>query len=175
MQTLAQGIYTSVVHGVRNGAGDTLSEVYLLGSSDEATLITAVGTRSFVSVGDKVLISGLILAGTGPVPVLVRALGPSLSDAGIPRTLENPTLELYGSDGNLIASNDNWRDTQEAEILATGLAPDDDLESAVVLTLDPGAYTAVVSGTGNPEGIGFVQFYSLATPGPELDPAPIIR
>jgi hypothetical protein len=122
------------------------------------------------------MISGVIFTGNTPVPLLVRSLGPSLTDAGISGALADPTLELHDINGTLIASNDNWRDTQEAEIELTGLAPGNDLESALILTLQPGAYTTVVRGLGETVGIGFVQFYSLANSGPpELNPAPIIR
>jgi hypothetical protein len=171
--TVAPGIYTSVVYGAR-GTGVTLAEVFRLSSSDDNTLISGIGTRGFVSTGDNVMISGFIVTGTSPFPMLVRVLGPSLTGAGIPQALADTTVALYSSSGAVIASNDNWRDTQEAEILATGLAPTNDLESAIVITLTPGAYTTVVSGAGGTEGIGFVQYYSLDHPGPELNPAPII-
>lgn len=179
VQTLSRGIYTSVVRGVHNGTGIDLSEVYRLSSSDEATLITSIGTRGFVSTGDNVLISGFIVTGTDPFPMLIRVLGPSLTSAGIPGALADPVLELHNANGDIIASNDNWRDTQEAEIIATGLPPENDLESALVVALSPGAYTVVVRGLGDTEGIGFVQYYSLdirgQALGPQLNPAPIIR
>jgi len=175
VHTFSPGIYTAVVRGVRNGTGVAIAELYRLSTPDETTLISGLGTRGFVSTGDKVMISGVILTGSDSLGVLVRALGPSLAAVGIPGALADPTLELHDGNGALIASNDNWRDTQEAEIEATGLAPDDDLESAIVSTLSPGAYTSVVMGVNGTTGTGFVQFYSLATPGPELNPAPIIR
>jgi hypothetical protein len=175
--TLSPGIiYTSVESGAHKGTGVAISEVYDLQTSDQSTLISAIGTRGEISTGDNVLISGTLLIGTTPVGILIRALGPSLTAAGISHALANPTLELHDANGALIASNDNWRDTQEAEIIATGLPPANDLESALIATLPTGAYTAVVSGINSTVGIGFVQFYSLANPvpGPELNPAPII-
>jgi hypothetical protein len=175
VQTLSPGIYTSVVRGAHAGTGVTLSEVYRVSFSDEDTLISGIGTRSFIGTAENVMISGFIITGTSPLPVLLRALGPSLTIAGIRGALADPTLELHNASGAVIASNDNWKDTQEAEIIATGLPPTNDLESAIVITLAPGAYTAVVSGVGGTEGIGFVQYYSLANPGPELNPAPIIK
>ena len=102
-------------------------------------------------------------------------LGPSLADARLKDVLPDPTLELRDANGTLIAINDNWKDLQQAEIEATGLAPSDDREAAMVVTVDPGLYTAVVVGAGGTTGLGFVQFYSLAEPIRELNPAPIIK
>jgi hypothetical protein len=121
------------------------------------------------------MISGIIITGTDPLPLLVRALGPSLADVGLTDALPDPTLEFHDANGAVIFSNDNWKDTQQAEIEATGLAPSDDRESAIVVTVDPGIYTAVVVGAGGTTGLGFVQFYSLASPIRELNPAPIIK
>jgi hypothetical protein len=176
VHTLSPGIYTSVVRDKRNRSGTTVTEVYDLQSFESSIYFSAVGTRGDILTGDNVLISGDILIGTGPIPVLVRALGPSLAAAGVSRVLADPTLELHDGNGILIASNDNWIDSpQKDAIIATGLAPDDNQESALIVTLPPGAYTAVVFGVSSTTGIGFLQTYSLANPGPELDPAPIIR
>jgi len=174
--TLSPGIvYTSVERGVHLETGIALAEVYDLQASDPSTVISAIGTRGEVLAGDDVLISGTILTGTSPVEILIRVLGPSLAAAGISHALPDPLLELHGTNGEIIAINDNWRETQEAEIIATGLPPDNDLESALIATLPPGAYTTVVRGVNDTAGIGFVQYYSLAVPvpGPELNPAPI--
>lgn len=173
--TLAPGIYTTVLRGVHGRTGVALSEIYDLETSNPYIYLSAVGTRGDVLTGDHVMISGAILTGTGPISVLLRVLGPSLAASGLHGVLANPVLELHDGNGALIASNDNWRDTQEAEIIATGLAPDDDLESALIATLSPGAYTAVIRGFDNGTGLAFYQLYSLAIPGPELNPAPIIR
>ncbi len=175
VHTFAPGIYSVVTRGVRGGTGVALAEVYLLSTSNQTTEISGIGTRGFVSTADNVIISGFIMTGTGSLNTLVRALGPSLAASGIPGALVDPALELHDSNGALIAANDNWRDTQEAEIIATGLAPANDLESAIVATLPPGAYTGVVYGVNNLTGTGFVQFYSLAEPPRELNPAPIFR
>ena len=117
----------------------------------------------------------LACPGGEPLPLLIRVLGPSLADARLKNVLQDPTLELHDGNGSLIAISDNWKDNQQAEIEATGLAPTDDRESAIVGTLVPGAYTAVVAGAGGTTGLGFVQFYSLAEPIRELNPAPIIK
>ncbi len=116
-----------------------------------------ISTRAEVETGDSVLIGGFIISGSSPKQVLLRALGPSLSLAG---TLGNPSLQLY-SGNTLIASNDNWRTTQEAEIIATGIAPTKDFESAIVATLNPGAYTAIVKGAAGGSGIALVEVYDL--------------
>ena len=93
--------------------------------------------------------------------ILLRGIGPSLSDFGIANPLADPTLELRDGNGALIVSNDNWRSTQEAMIEDTGLAPNDDLESAILATLAAGSYTAILSGVGGTTGIGLVEFYHL--------------
>ena len=90
--------------------------------------------------------------------MIVRAIAPSVPMAG---TLADPTLELRASDGTLIASNDNWRSDQEAEIIATGIAPTNDLESAIVRELAPGTYTAIVRGVNDTAGIALVEVYGL--------------
>ncbi len=120
-----------------------------------------ISTRLRVQSGDNVLIGGFIVTGTDPKQVLLRAIGPSLADAGIDGVLADPVLELHGSDGSLITSNDNWRDTQEMEIQESGLPPTDDLESAIVATLTPDSYTAIVSGKGGTSGVGLVEAYDL--------------
>jgi hypothetical protein len=88
----------------------------------------------------------------------VRAIGPSLA---LPNPLANPTLELHDANGVLLDSNNNWRSDQEAAIMATGLAPDDDLESAILMTLPPAAYTAIVSGVNGTSGVALVEVYAL--------------
>src|SRR6185295_7401744 len=109
--------------------------------------------------GDKVMIGGLIVVGNVAQKVLVRAIGPSLPVAG---SLPDPILDLYNGDGALLGSNDNWRDTQEAEIMATNLPPVNDAESALIQTLAPGPYTPIVRGKDDTSGVGLVEFYSLA-------------
>jgi hypothetical protein len=113
-----------------------------------------------VETGDNVLIGGFIITGTQPKKVIVRAIGPSLPLAG---ALVDPILELRNSSGGLIVSNDNWRSDQEAEIIATTIPPDNDLESAIVATLpaNNSAYTAIVRGVNNGTGIGVVEAYDL--------------
>jgi hypothetical protein len=115
-----------------------------------------------VQTGDNAGIGGFIIAGTAPKHVLIRAIGPSLTGFGLPDALANPTLELHGPGEFATMANDNWRDTQEAAIQATGIAPSDDLESAIDATLDPGAYTAVVRGSNNTAGVALIEVYDLS-------------
>jgi hypothetical protein len=115
-----------------------------------------------VQTGDRVGIGGFIITGNTPnTPkrVLLRAIGPSLTGLGVPGALADPVLELHSSNG--INLNDNWRDTQGADIQATGIPPSNDLESALLLTLYPGTYTAIVRGNGNPIGVALFEVYDL--------------
>src|SRR2546423_9379676 len=93
--------------------------------------------------------------------VLVRALGPSLSSGGVASPLANPVLSLRDANGNVVASNDNWQDSQEADIAATGTAPPNTKESAILKLLAPGNYTAIVTGKNGTTGVGLIEFYSL--------------
>jgi co-chaperonin GroES (HSP10) len=149
--------YTAIVSGVNNGTGIGLVEAYDLDRTVNSKLAN-ISTRGFVQTGDNVLIGGLIVQGQNPLRVIVRAIGPSLP---VPGALEDPTLELYNGNGALIASNDNWRTDQEAEIIATGLPPSNDLESAIVRNLASGNYTAIVRGVNNTTGIAVVEAYNL--------------
>lgn len=123
-----------------------------------------ISTRALVGTQDKVLIAGFIVTGKAPKTVAVRGIGPSLAASGVPNPLADPTLELYDSGGNLLLTNDNWRDdpAQEAELQAVGLAPTNDLESAMVVTLPPCAsYTAILAGRNGGTGVGLVEIYDL--------------
>jgi hypothetical protein len=157
--------YTAIMSGVNDTTGLGLVEVYDLDSAADSKLAN-ISTRGPVLKGIGVMIGGVIVVGPDPQKVIVRALGPSLGSAGVMGALRDPTLELHDSEGNLIASNDNWRDTQEAEILATGLQPTNDMESAIVATLPSSPsgilYTAVVQGMNGMSGIALVEFYALA-------------
>ena len=120
-----------------------------------------ISTRETVGTGDDVLIGGFIVSGTTPKQVILRAIGPSLAAVGLTGLLQDPTLEVHDASGATIFMNDNWRDTQEAAIEATGIPPNDDRESAIVATLDPGAYTAIVQGKNNTTGTALVEAYDL--------------
>ena len=149
--------YTATVRGVDNGTGVGLVEVYDLDRTVDSKLAN-ISTRGFVQTEENVLIGGLIVLGQNPLRVIVRAIGPSLP---VPGALANPTLELHDGNGALIASNDDWRSDQEAEIIGTGIPPSNDLESAIVRNLAPGNYTAIVRGVNNATGIALVEAYDL--------------
>jgi hypothetical protein len=157
VRTLPRGGYSAVMRGVNNGVGLGLVEVYDLSPSVSSRLAN-ISSRGRVQTGDNVMIAGLIVRGQTSQKVIVRALGPSIGIAG---RLANPTLELHDQNGALIASNDNWRSSQQAEIQATGLPPPNDLESAIVRTLPGASYTAIVRGVGGTSGIGLVEIYAL--------------
>jgi hypothetical protein len=112
-----------------------------------------------VETGDKLMIGGFIITGNTPKKVVIRGLGPSLASFGITDFLADPTLELRSSSGALLQQNDNWKDSQQAEIQATGLQPSNDRESAIVTTLVPGNYTALLTGKGGTTGVGTVEVY----------------
>ncbi len=120
-----------------------------------------VSSRSRVTTGDNVMIGGFIITGTAGKKAIVRGIGPSLTQSNVPDALADPILELHGPSGALIASNDNWRDTQQTEIVDSQLAPTNDLESAIVQTLQPGAYTAILKGKSGASGVGLVEVYDL--------------
>jgi len=128
-----------------------------------------ISTRGFVSTGDAVMIAGFILTGAHAKNILIRALGPSLTAKGVAGALQDPTLELYDSAGQSIVSNGDWRDMQEGDISAAGLAPTDNREAAIMRILQPGAYTAIVRGLAGLTGVGLVEAYNLQpTPNSKL-------
>ncbi len=158
--TLAPGTYTVILQGKNNGTGIGLVEAYDLDPTAQSTLANT-STRGLVQTGDNVLIGGFIVGNGGSDTVVVRAIGPSLAAAGVANPLADPTLDLYDGNGVLILSDDNWRDSQEALIQSTGLAPPNDAESAIIRSLTPGAYTAVVRGKDGATGVALVEVYNL--------------
>ena len=160
LMNLAPGAYTATVRGVNSGTGVAAIEAYDLDQAVDSRLAN-ISTRGFVDTGDNVMIGGTIIRGTVPAKVLIRAIGPSLTSAGVANALQDPTLELRDGNGVLLASNDNWRSDQEAEIIATTMAPTNDLESAILRSLPPGGYTAVVRGKNNSTGVALVEAYQL--------------
>jgi Galactose oxidase, central domain/Kelch motif len=163
--TLSPGAYTAILAGKNGGTGVGLVEVYDLGQGANSKLAN-VSTRGFVDTGDNVMIGGFIVgggSGGGTARVMVRALGPSVPVAG---ALGDPTLELHDGSGTTIATNDNWKtrpdgSSQQAEIEATTIPPTNDLESALVRTLPPDNYTAIVRGKNSTTGVGLVEIYNL--------------
>ena len=120
-----------------------------------------LSTRMRVQSGDDVAIGGFIIMGADAKRVLLRAIGPSLGSAGVPDALTDPIMELHGPVGFSTMRNNDWRETQEKEIQATGLAPTNDLESAIIVTLAPGSYTAIVRGNNNTSGVALVEVYDI--------------
>ncbi len=150
-----------MIHGVNGTTGNGLVEVYDLDSGPSSSVLN-ISTRGKVQTGDNVMIGGFIIAGNGSQRVLVRAIGPSLANAGISNPLSDPTLTLYNSQGTQIDFNDNWQDNPDAaEIEATTIPPSDPKESAVLQTLTPGGYTAIVRGAGTATGTALVEVYAL--------------
>jgi hypothetical protein len=156
---LGPGNYTAILKGAHNETGVALAEVYDFETTSAANLAN-IATRGFVNTGDNVMIGGFIVGGTEPAKILVRAIGPSLTPFGVKGALAATTLELHDSNGSVI-SNDGWRSTQEAEIQATTIPPSNDNEAAILATLVPGNYTAVVRGKNNTTGIAVVEAYNL--------------
>jgi hypothetical protein len=158
--SLQPGAYTAIVRGKNNTTGIGLVEVYDLQQAPSSKLAN-ISTRGSVGVGERVMIGGVILLGSDPARILFRAIGPSLTGAGIQSALADPQLELFDAQGARIATNNNWRDSQQALIEGTGLAPMNDAESAIVVDLYPGNYTGVVSGVNGGTGIALIEAYYL--------------
>ncbi len=155
---LDPGAYTAILAGKNAGTGVGLVEVYDLNPTPDSRLAN-ISTRSVVGTGTDVMIGGFILTNT--TRVLVRALGPSLTKAGVSNPLANPCLELHAQDGTMIASDDDWKETQQSAIEAIGIPPTNDKESAILQALPPGNYTAVVRGVDNAVGTALVEVYGL--------------
>lgn len=153
--------YTAIVKGANNTTGIGLVEVYDLDSGPGSTLLN-IATRGRVDVEPNVLIGGFFLGGTEAKRVLVRAIGPSLAASGVPGPLADPTLALHDGNGTLLVSNDDWGTSpDQAEIQASGAAPTDPKESAVLRILPAGPFTAIVRGANNTAGVGSVEIYQL--------------
>jgi uncharacterized protein (DUF1800 family) len=168
--TLATGSYTVVVRGANNATGVAIVEVYDLDPGIPAARLGNISTRGRVQTLDNVMIGGFIIRGDVPKRVIIRARGPSLNlnGAALSGRLMDPMLSLYDESGALMAVNDSWRSSQQAEIHASSLAPTDDREPAIVATLPPGNYTAIVQGTGGTTGIALFEMYDLDQP-PQAD------
>ncbi|MDP9254813.1 MAG: glycoside hydrolase [Verrucomicrobiota bacterium] len=166
VRPLLPGAYTAIIRGNGNTTGVGLVEAYDLAPTTNSKFGN-ISTRGLVQTGDNVMIGGFIVGGglgtngTGAVKVLLRGIGPSLTQSGVPGALQDPTLELHNGNGALIASNDNWRDTQQTTIQTTGIPPTDDRESAIVIALPQGNYTAVLRGKNNTTGVALVEAYNV--------------
>jgi hypothetical protein len=157
LTSFAPGLYTTIVRGGGNTTGIALVECYDLDRTT-ASKFANISTRGLVQTGNNVLIGGFVVLGAGSQKVIVRAMGPSLPLAD---KLANPTLDLHDAQGSKIASNDNWRTTQEAEITAAGFQPPSNFESAIARRLTPGPYTAIVRGVNGSTGLALVEINAL--------------
>jgi hypothetical protein len=166
---LPAGNYTAIVRGVNNTMGVALAEVYDLNPESDS-LLHNVSTRALVQLGDNVMIGGFIIHGSAPKRVIVRAIGPELTQYGVPNVLPDPTLELHDGTGALIASNDDWQHTiiggiitqdQVRDIQSSGYAPRDPRESAIIAELPPGNYTGIVRDKNIIIGVALVEVYDL--------------
>lgn len=160
--TLAPGHYTMIVEGKGGTSGISISEIYDVDAESSASTLANLSTRGRVETSDDLMIAGFILGGNNAgARVLVRALGPSLSSSGIVNVLVDPTLELHNSNGTLVAANNDWADEDEASISATGIAPGDSREAAILATVPQDNYTAVVKGVAGSVGIALVEVYMV--------------
>jgi hypothetical protein len=158
LMSLNPGAYTAIVRGVNNGTGIGVVEAYDLDRTVDSKLAN-ISTRGAVQTGDNVLIGGFIVLGPDSQKVIIRALGPSVP---VPGNLADPTLELHDSNGALLEANDNWMDSPNKQaIIDSTIPPNNPLESAIVRTLTPANYTAIVRGVNNSTGIAVVEVYAL--------------
>lgn len=156
--SLPAGDYTAIVNGVGpNPTGAGMVEVYDLDTTSTAKL-TNISTRAVVGVDDDVMIGGVIIDGTGTQKVVIRGMGPSLGQFGVANSLANPTLSVFDSNGNKIGTNDNWNDP---ELTTLDRAPGQPAEAALVMSLTPGSYTAIVSGVNKTTGVGLVEVFKV--------------
>jgi len=160
--TLSPGNYTAVVRGFGSATGVGLVEVYDLSPGANGR-IANISTRGFVENGDSAMIGGFIIGGNpgSGGKVVIRGLGPSLAASGVTNPMADPTLEVHDANGGVLAFNNDWKDSQELDIEATGLAPSKPVESAILMTLLPGNFTAVLRGRDNTTGNGLVEVYNI--------------
>lgn len=158
MTTLPPGAYTTVLSGKNATTGNGLLEVY-----SPLSGLSNASIRGFVGTGDDVLIGGFSSSGgNGSIKLIIRAIGPTLTQFGVNGALADPTLCLIDRNGNVVAFNDNWKNTQQSMIQANGFAPPNDLESAIFATLPNGNYTAIVAGKNGGTGVGLLEIYKVA-------------
>ena len=165
----ATGFATGIVNPVDLHVGSDGALYYLArGSGGQVFRISAlpaqalnISGRARVEIGEGVAISGFIITGTGPKRVGVRGIGPSLANFGVSGPLADPVIQLSRGDGSLVMANDNWKNTQQAEITGAGLAPSNDKEAALIATLTAGNYTAIVTGKNGGTGVALAEVYDL--------------
>jgi hypothetical protein len=160
--SLQPNAYTAILAGKNGGTGVGLVEIYDSNQAANSQLAN-ISTRGFVLTANNVMIGGFILGGINNTHVVVRAIGPSLAQVGVPDPLADPTLELHDGNGALLVSNDNWRDdsTSANQLTALGLAPQNSLESGIYRSLPPGAFTAILAGKNGGTGVGLIEIYNV--------------
>ena len=154
---LAPALYTVVLSGANQAGGVGVVEIYDTTQGVDSKLAN-ISTRSSVLAGDQAMIGGFIINGEASQKVILRAIGPSLPVAG---ALADPVLELRDVNGAVLSSNDDWKNGTAADVTATGIPPSDDREAAIVQTLTPAAYTAIVRGSNNTTGVALIEVYAL--------------
>ena len=163
-RSLAPGAYTVIVRGKQTTPGIGLVELYDISPLSDSKFVN-MSTRGSVGTLDNILINGFIIGDVDSATVVVRALGPTLATYGVNGVLSDPTLTIYDSSGSIIASNDNWQDDPNAILVQKNrLAPPNPSESALVLHLPAGKYTAIVRGANNSTGVGLAEVYTLDNP-----------
>jgi hypothetical protein len=158
LTTLNPGAYTAIVTGANLGTGVAIIEVFEV-DLPQVPLLN-ISTRGKVLTGGDVMIGGFIIQGNSPQTVVVRARGPSLTAAGVPGALQDPVLQLFSGQA-VIASNDDWQASADAAVIqSSGFAPSDTRESVIRITLNPGAYTAIVTGKNGTTGVGIIEVFA---------------
>jgi hypothetical protein len=163
---VSPGTYTLQLSGNNGAAGIAIAEVF---EADRTTdRITCFSARAYVGVGESIAIPGFVIRGDAPLRVLVRGVGPALARFGVSDVLADPTMQLVDSSGRVVASNDNWQNQPSASDVANAAAKvgafalaDGSHDAAVLLILNPGAYTALISGTGNSTGVALMEVYEV--------------
>jgi hypothetical protein len=154
----------TITDGVFTGMFQTTAGTFTVNTFKNSLFhhMANISTRGLVGTGQGQLIGGFIITG-GPKLVMIRAMGPSLTAAGVSPALANPALTLYAGSTQL-AANDDWKTNANiADIIASGIAPANDLEAVLLIRLEPGVYTTVVNGTGDTTGIGLVEIYEVGS------------
>lgn len=169
IRTLAPGAYTAIIRGANLTSGVALVEVFEVNASTTTRLVN-LSTRGRVSTGDNVMIGGFIISGTQPKSVVIRAIGPSLSAAGVAGVLADPQLSIFSGQTE-IHSNDNWQSDASSASIPANLRPTQSRESALLRSLAPGAYTAIVRGVSASSGVGLVEVFEVPDAPPSVPPA----
>jgi hypothetical protein len=160
---LQPGSYTAIESGKNGTTGVGLIEVYDVDVLSTSQL-SNISTRGLAQTGNNVMIGGFIVSGaSGSINLVVRVLGPTLTSFGVANVLADPTLQLYDGNGNVMAFNNNWKDSQQTQIQNSGCKPPNNLEPAIALTASPGHYTAIVRGNNNTSGVGLVEVYQVSS------------